>query len=420
MMNFLMYASLFLIWFMLFYHMFLMIGGYLTHRKHLKIVNNLDEGLVELPTVSILIPAHNEEIVIEETIKAMVAQNYPKDKLEVIVVNDNSTDRTGKICDHYAQKYDFVKVLHTTPPQGGKGKSGALNQGLKHSTGELIVVYDADNTPEPEAVYQLALGISTDEKAGAVVGKFRVTNGNDNLLTRFINMETITFQWMAQAGRWNWFKLTTIPGTNFGIRRSVVEELGGWDEQALSEDTELSFRVYDLGYHIRFYPSAITWEQEPDSVKVWWKQRTRWARGNEYVIAKFLLNAKEISNKKVFLDLFYFLFVYILFFAGIIGSHAIFISQLFTNSPLTIGPVSNVLLVVGVFMFLTEIWLSLSLEKGQLTIKNALVSILMYFIYSQMWVLLVAYATLLELKRIVFKEEIKWYKTERIKKQKTS
>lgn len=412
------YSALFLIWFMLFYHMFLMIGGYLNYIKHDKKVNKWEKSPGEMPPVSILIPAHNEEMVIENTLKAMINLKYPKEKLEIIVINDNSNDSTGSILENFANRYSFVKPLHTEPPNGGKGKSGALNQGLKKAKGEIIVVYDADNTPEPEAIYNLVIGLNNDKKAGAVVGKFRVTNAKYNLLTRFINIETLTFQWLAQAGRWHWFKMTSIPGTNFAIRRSILDELGGWDEKALSEDTELSFRVYNLGYHIQFFPAAITWEQEPETLKVWWKQRTRWARGNEYVIFKFLFNLKEVKNKKIILDLFYFLFTYLLFFGGIIISHVIFITNLFVDLDLTIGNVSIVLLVSGFLLFIIEVWLALSLEEKQFTFKNALIVILMYFVYSQMWVALVAYATMLEIKRVILKQEVKWYKTQRFEQKK--
>lgn len=284
--NLLLYISLFLIWGMLFYHAFLMIGGYLHSLRYEKFKQKFILPSNEYPTVSVLIPAHNEEVVIEDTLQSMIKLNYPKEKLEVIVINDNSSDRTGLIIDNYAKKYPFVKAVHTKPPHAGKGKSGALNQGLAHSSGEMIIVYDADNTPEPDAVRHLALGLAHDEKAGAIVGKFRVINAKKNLLTRLINIETLTFQWLAQAGRWFWFKMTTIPGTNFAIRRSILETLGGWDEKALSEDTELSIRVYNLGYYIRFFPAAVTWEQEPETIQVWWRQRTRWARGNQYVIMK--------------------------------------------------------------------------------------------------------------------------------------
>ena len=260
------------------------------------------------------------------------------------------------------------------------------------------------------------LGLNNDKKAAAVVGKFRVLNATENLLTRFINIETLTFQWLAQAGRWHWFKMTTIPGTNFAIRRSVIEKLGGWDEKAISEDTELSFRVYNAGYHIRFFPAAITWEQEPETLKVWWKQRMRWAQGNQYVIFKFLTQLRKL-NRKVRMDLFYFLFTYLFFFGGILVSHLIFILNLIFDLELLIGNVSIILLVTGFLLFLVEVCLALSLEKGQLNLVNALHVVFMYFLYSQMWVILVLSAFYREAKRVLLNQEVKWYKTERFNPQ---
>ncbi|MCM3585500.1 glycosyltransferase [Mesobacillus maritimus] len=411
--DFLFYASLFLIWFMLIYHMFLMLGGYLHNRKYRELKKCWEKKDLHFPTVSVLIPAHNEEVVIKETLQAMVKLNYPKDKLEVIVINDNSSDRTGEIASSFVKEYPFVKVVQTVPPFAGKGKSSALNQGLAESKGDVIVVYDADNTPEPDAVQYLIMGLENDQQAGAVVGKFRVMNATKNLLTRFINIETITFQWLAQGGRWHWFQLATIPGTNFAIRRSILEELGGWDVKALSEDTELSFRVYNLGYHIRFFPAAITWEQEPETWRVWWRQRTRWARGNQYVIFKYLFNLFNMKNKRVVLDLFYFLFTYMLFLLGVLVSDAIFVLNLFTDVNLNVGPISTILLILAILLYVTEVMLALTIEEDQFHIKNFLAVILMYFTYSQLWLALVVYSIYLEIKRVLFKQEIKWYKTQR-------
>ncbi|MHA6252940.1 glycosyltransferase family 2 protein [Oceanobacillus sp. CAU 1775] len=411
----LVYLALFLIWTMLFYHAFLMVGGYFHSLRYKGFKIRLQIATEDYPTVSILIPAHNEEMVIEDTIQSMIKLEYPREKLELIVINDNSSDETGAIIDRYAQEYSFIKAVHTKPPHAGKGKSGALNQGLKASTGEIIAVYDADNTPEPDAIRNLALGLLVDRKAGAIVGKFRVVNANKNLLTRLINIETLTFQWLAQAGRWFWFKMATIPGTNFAIRRSILEDLGGWDEKALSEDTELSIRVYNHGYYIRFFPEAVTWEQEPESIRVWWRQRTRWARGNIYVILKYLFKLHKLKNKKIVIDIFYFLFTYFLFFAGIIISHTIFVVNLFHDLGLSIGIVSYALLITGFLLFVTEICLALSMEIKQLTMKNYFIVLLMYFTYSQMWIFLVIHASFIELKRILLKQEVKWYKTQRFK-----
>ncbi len=398
---------------MLVYHLFLMQGGYFLYRKNRHIEQKWQQNKHTYPTVSILIPAHNEALVIGDTLEAMCRLSYPIDRYEVIVINDNSSDDTGKIVERYVEKYSFIKAIHTVPPLGGKGKSRALNLGLKQAIGEVICVYDADNIPDSDAIYWLTAGLANDLKAGAVVGKFRVINATRNFLTRLINIETISFQWLAQAGRWFWFKMATIPGTNFAIRRSILDELGGWDEKALSEDTELSFRVYNLGYHIRFFPSAVTWEQEPESWTVWWKQRTRWARGNLYVITKFVIQFYRLKNKKVLIDLFYFFFTYLLFFFGVFMSHGLLLVNMFVDLELTIGYVSFFLIGIGFLLFIIEGMLTLSIEKGQLTVKSMLTVIVMYFSYSQLWLGLVIYATYLELKRIILKQEIKWDKTKR-------
>nr|WGD90704.1 glycosyltransferase family 2 protein [Bacillus subtilis] len=82
----------------------------------------------------------------------MVNLYYPKDRLEIIVVNDNSSDRTGDIVNEFSEKYDFIKMVITKPPNAGKGKSSALNSGFAESNGDVICVYDADNTPEKMVV----------------------------------------------------------------------------------------------------------------------------------------------------------------------------------------------------------------------------------------------------------------------------
>lgn len=416
--NLLFYSALILIWVMLLYHMFLMQGGYRHYATFEKVIPEWEKNMVNLPTVNVYIPAHNEEVVIRQTLEAMRRLHYPKDKIEIIVINDNSSDRTGEIAGQYAKHYPYIRVVDTEPPNKGKGKSSALNEALRQTDGEVIVVYDADNTPEKMSVWYLVMGLINDPKAAAVVGKFRVSNAAATWLTRFINIETITFQWMAQAGRWKWFGVTTIPGTNFAIRRSVVESLGGWDVKAMAEDTELTIRVYEQGHHIRFFPKAITWEQEPETLGVWWKQRTRWARGNQYVVLKFLSKFNLLKRKSIIFDLFYFFFTYFLFFFGVILSNGLFIINLFYDLQLSIGNVALVLWLLAFLLFIVEVMIALSIEKTEMNTKNFFHVIVMYFTYSQMWIILVIYSLFLETKRMITKEEMTWYKTERFDQNK--
>ncbi|SCX56651.1 Glycosyl transferase family 2 [Lysinibacillus fusiformis] len=123
--NLLFFISLFLIWIMLLYHMFLMEGGYLHFRSFEKPIDEWSKKMTHVPSVSVFIPAHNEALVIEQTLRAMSRLYYPKDKLEVIVINDNSSDETGDIAKQYAEKFPFIRVIETVEPNKGKGKSSA-------------------------------------------------------------------------------------------------------------------------------------------------------------------------------------------------------------------------------------------------------------------------------------------------------
>ncbi|WP_371363602.1 hypothetical protein SRRS_44800 [Sporomusa rhizae] len=406
-------ASLIATWLILFYHVALTIGGY---RHFVKTLTSAEPAveLTEYPMVTVLIPAHNEAMVIGRTVDAMARLIYPKDRLEIIVVNDCSTDRTGKILAEKCQKYSQLKVVTLAPPLGAKGKSNALNNGLAASKGEYIVVYDADNTPERRAVLYLVHAILQDEKLGAVVGKFRTRNKEASLLTRFINVETLSFQWLLQAGRCHFFGLTTIPGTNFIIRRSLLDSMGGWNINALTEDTELTIRIYDSGYRIFWLPHAVTWEQEPETLRVWLKQRTRWAQGNMWIIGQYILKLFTLKDLRISADIIYFTFTYFVFFVAIIVSDLIFILGSLGLTQLTVTGPFNILWLLAYALFIAETYISLSLERGEGNAKNLALTMLMYFTYSQLWIILVFRASYLLLKRKLTKDSsFHWYKTER-------
>jgi cellulose synthase/poly-beta-1,6-N-acetylglucosamine synthase-like glycosyltransferase len=279
-------SSVVLIWLMLMYQFVLTFAGYLYSRESAQERKQIDRMEVDLPSLSIMIPAHNEELVIERTLNTLLASAYPASKLEILVLNDGSTDKTQEILDRMAKTHPQIRTIHIPRDEGGKGKAAVLNRGLKLIQNELIAIYDADNQPQASALKYLAVQFTLYPELGAVLGKFRTLNRRRNLLTRFINIEGLTFQWIVQAGRWKLLKVATLPGTNFIVRKSVLDEVGGWDEEALTEDAELSLRILEAGHRIKFVPYAVTWEQEPETLSVWFRQRTRWARGNFYFMLK--------------------------------------------------------------------------------------------------------------------------------------
>lgn len=401
------------VWGLLLVNVVLIIAGYI---YYLKVENEQPpEILGEEPFVSIMVPAHNEGKVIVKTVEALLRFDYPHARYEIIVINDNSSDNSAALLEAIQKKHPerLLKVINTDAVTGGKGKSNALNLGFKQAKGELIAIYDADNTPEKTALRYLVAEMTQDEKLGAVVGKFRTRNRDASLLTRFINVETLSFQWMAQAGRWQLLKLVTIPGTNFILRRSIIEAIGGWDEKALAEDTEISFRIYMMGYRIKFQPKAVTWEQEPQTLSVWFKQRTRWVKGNIYVILKNFNLLFKKEARKIRFDLLYFFSIYFLLLSSLVLSDILLILNIFGYVSTTLTGFSPMLWGLAIILFILGTYISVTTEKGEMTLGNIGIIMLMYVTYSQLWMAVAAYGLVMYIRESVLKKEVKWYKTER-------
>lgn len=249
--SFLFVIAVILIWFMIAYQFVLTVFGFINYVRSMKEKEEVDGQSFSYPSCSILIPAHNEEKVIGAAIDSMLKLDYPKKKLRIIVINDGSTDTTRKIVERYAKRDSRVELFNIPKGKGGKGKSRVLNLGVKRAKSDIIAVYDADNTPEKNSLRYLVAQLLLNKELGGVIGKFRTVNKNHNLLTKFINVETLSFQSMLQAGRWQMHGIATLPGTNFVMWTSLIRQLDGWDEEALTEDSELSIRIYEAGYKIK-------------------------------------------------------------------------------------------------------------------------------------------------------------------------
>lgn len=404
--------SIVCIWLLLTVNIILITSGYI---YYIECENKQISITKDLPKVSIIVPAHNEAKVIVRTLNSLLNLNYPHDRYEIIIINDNSDDNSAELLENARLQNTNrnIKIINTDRFTGGKGKSNALNIGFKECTSEYIAVYDADNTPEKDALLYLVNEIVNDRSLGAVIGKFRTRNRNVNILTRFINIETLSFQWMAQAGRWKLFKLCTIPGTNFIIRRSILESIDGWDTNAIAEDTEISFRIYMMGYKIKYMPKSVTWEQEPQTVKVWFKQRTRWVKGNIYVILKNMNLLLSLKSIRIWFDILYFFAIYIVFLTCAIWSDLIFILNLFGWLGTNISGFNQIIWILAVILFILGTYLCITTEKGEMTFSNLLILFAMYFTYCKLWTVVAVYGLLMYLKDRLLKKESKWYKTER-------
>jgi len=244
-----------------------------------RLPHHTPHDLVYQPGLSILIPARNEEKVIGRILQRMTELTYPKEKLEVIVIDDASTDRTSEIAEEFAKKYGYIKVVHRKPEEGGKGKPAALNHGLKYSVGEIVYCFDADYYPRRDILEKLTIYFE-DRKVGAVQGRVTVLNEPDTLVTRLVALERIGGYRVDQLARDNLELIPQFGGTVGGFRRSLIELLGGWDADMLAEDTDLTFKTYLAGYKVRYANEAECYEEAVEDWQSYWRQRCRWAKGH--------------------------------------------------------------------------------------------------------------------------------------------
>jgi cellulose synthase/poly-beta-1,6-N-acetylglucosamine synthase-like glycosyltransferase len=231
------------------------------------------------PSVSILIPAHNEEKVIGRLLQQITNFTYPKSKMQVIVIDDASSDQTGKIADTYKSRYPYIDVIHRDREHGANGKASAMNQGFSLCRGEITLCFDADYYPQKDIVEKLTEDFS-DPQVGAVQGRVVVLNEPQNIVTRLVALERIGGYRVDQEARGNLGLITQFGGTVGGFRSSILKDLQGWDESVLAEDTDLTFRVYLTGYKIHYKLDAECYEEAVDNWKSYRRQRYRWAKGH--------------------------------------------------------------------------------------------------------------------------------------------
>jgi cellulose synthase/poly-beta-1,6-N-acetylglucosamine synthase-like glycosyltransferase len=392
------------------YQFFLALGAVFHHRRAARALSRERLDLLDYPPVTILVPAHNEEVVIERTVRTLLALRYPENKLTLLVINDASTDGTAAILDRLHKEDPRVQVYHRQKPEGGKGKAAALNAAALRVKDDYIAIYDADNCPEPAALLRLMARFVEDPALAASVGKFRCGNKSENFLTRCVNIEGLCFQGIIQAGRHMLLKIAFLTGTNYVIRRSALLEVGGWDEEALAEDSELSTRLYMERLRVDYVPFSQSWEQEPETLKVWMTQRTRWARGNNYAILKILRTFGLSHDKwRTLENLFMLSMSYLFLVALVVSQTALILSLLgFSQVSHESGWIFSFWQFTSFFYF-AQIWYTLALEK-EAQPENVLVGLLMYFFYGYLWMAAITRALYLD---VVVRKERSWDKTMR-------
>lgn len=230
----------------------------------------------KFPRITILIPAYNEEHHIAETVSSVLKLEYPS-KLEIIVLDDGSKDRTYAVAKHFPVK--VVKLDHG-------GKAAALNRGIKMASGDVIVTLDADSMPEKNALTEL-IPYLNDPEVGAVSSALKV-HSPTNILQQFQWIEYISGilqrKMMSILG-----VLYIIPGPLSAYKKWVFDKIGGFDVGNITEDTEMGLRLLYNNIKVENCPTAVVHTIAPENINGWVAQRMRWYAG-------FLKNASQYRS----------------------------------------------------------------------------------------------------------------------------
>jgi len=250
----------------------------------------------EEPKFSIIVPTKNEELVIGRCLNGLLDLDYPKDKLEIIVVDGNSTDGTCKVCSDFSEKYPGVfKIVNE---KESKGKPAALNLALPHATGEIVGVFDADSVPEKDVLRKVASYFG-DKQLMAVQGRTTSLNAKKNILTRVVSSEEKAWFQALLAGREKLQLFVPLNGSCQFIRRNVLEALGGWDATSLTEDVELALRLVEKKLQIKYAEDVCCGQETPNGLRDLIKQRVRWYRGYMETALKYGRLLDTLNKKTV-------------------------------------------------------------------------------------------------------------------------
>ena len=285
------------------YFLLLFTLTFIQNRKEMFIVPLLKEK----PSVSVLIPAYNEEDSIEGTVESVLNSDYENIK-EIIILNDGSTDKTREISIKLEKKYDKVILLD----KKNSGKADSLNRGIELAKSDLIAVVDADSYPSKKAFTEM-IGFFCEKKVAAVTTRIIVRNPK-----KFIQkLQSIEYKVIAFSRKLLGFleAIYVTPGPLAIYRKDILKEIGKFDTKNMTEDIEITWRLAFHGYRVRMsfisYVSSIS----PDTFKKWFKQRLRWNMGGFQTILKY----KKYFFRKGMLGFFILPFFFFSLILGTIG-----------------------------------------------------------------------------------------------------
>jgi 1,2-diacylglycerol 3-beta-glucosyltransferase len=358
----------------------------------------LELNQVELPMISLLVAAKNEEAVIANLVHGLCQIDYDPNRLEIWVIDDNSSDRTPAILGRLQQKYQQLKVFKRGKDAKG-GKSGALNQVLPLTKGEIIGVFDAD-AQVPDNVLRSLLPLFQKPQIGAVQLRKAIANAADNFWTKGQAAE-MALDIFFQDRRNQVGGIGELRGNGQFVRRSALISCGGWNEQTITDDLDLTIRLHLDGWDIGCLIHPAVNEEGVINLKQLWHQRNRWAEGGyqRYLDYGSLIITNRMGWSKTF-DLVVFLLIqYVLptaMIPDLIGAIALHKRPLLTP----ILTLTTILSTIGMAAGVRQSYRS--------SLFSTLVQTLRGAVYMLHWIPVMVSVTL---RMAIRPKQLKWVKT---------
>ena len=232
--------------------------------------------LADAPRVSLLVAAKNEEAVISELVAMLCSLDYPVDRYEVWAIDDRSTDNTPAILDRLAEKYSQLKVVHRSARAGG-GKSGALNQAIPQTFGDIIGVFDADAKVTADLLRKV-VPLFDNANLGAVQVRKAISNRSENFWTKGQAVE-MSLDSYVQQQRIAVGGIGELRGNGQFVSRAALHSCGGWNEETITDDLDLTIRLHLDNWKIGLLLAPPVLEEGVTTANSLWHQRNRWAEG---------------------------------------------------------------------------------------------------------------------------------------------
>jgi 1,2-diacylglycerol 3-beta-glucosyltransferase len=367
--------------------------------KNIPETNSDQSSSQDLPFFSLLASAKNEEVVIGNLVRNLCQIDYPSDRYEVWIVDDNSSDRTSEVLTLLKQKYPQLMTLRRGDDAQG-GKSGALNQVLALTKGDIIGVFDAD-AQVPADILRSLVPVFQQPKIGAVQLRKAIANASENWWTAGQSAE-MALDWCLQDLRIRVGGVGELRGNGQFVRLAALKNCGGWNEQTITDDLDLTIRLHLCQWDIACLNFPAVQEEGVVTAKQLWHQRNRWAEGGfqRYLDYWNLLLSGKMGFLKTFDASLFYINQYLLTVAFIPDTIAALVLR---HNPML--PV-----IAGFSLALSAVTMAFGMRRSyKVTWRSAIWQTTTGMIYMLHWIPVIASVTL---RMCVLPKRLKWVKTQ--------